>query len=134
MTFAQRRNRITTHSSERIPVLQRRISVQLTAYHEAVSRVAVPSSARTLVTPCTGVPWFLVAQTVHLILRLRRWLGCSYIIYIYIYTRIDSCKFPSLTPMRRNLTSFTHFTTCGGQTRGKMQLNSERRSSYRTVL
>jgi len=27
MTFAQRRNRLTTHFSERIPVVKRRISV-----------------------------------------------------------------------------------------------------------
>jgi len=30
MTFAQRRNRLTTHFSERIPAIKRRISVGIT--------------------------------------------------------------------------------------------------------
>jgi len=32
MTFAQRRNRLTTHFSERIPVVKRPISVQCHTY------------------------------------------------------------------------------------------------------
>jgi hypothetical protein len=38
MTFAQRRNRLTTHFSERIPVVKRRISVLIPLIHSALVR------------------------------------------------------------------------------------------------
>jgi len=41
MTFAQRRNRLTTHFSECIPVVKRRMSVSLTVSGGGVSTTAV---------------------------------------------------------------------------------------------
>jgi hypothetical protein len=46
MTFAQRRNRLTTHFSERIPVVKRRIYVQASA--DTSSRGVLPSVCMSL--------------------------------------------------------------------------------------
>ena len=68
MTFAQRRNRLTTHFSERIPVVKRRISV-LTSRHGVTSQ-------KTWIFIKTAVrnPYLLLPAVIRSLLAAKAWV------------------------------------------------------------
>jgi hypothetical protein len=63
MTFAQRRNPLTTHFSERVSVVKRRISVAAESSYGTRGRIAASQSGRQCPSTCVTFPVMLVLNS-----------------------------------------------------------------------